>query len=226
MHWQSHVGTAALGCPPPEQANGLSPDSIVRSKFKFVPLILVVLTACSPRDFLTRRLAADLVSGSPELKVQQEFMLRTGIVTSKDYPSPEYMVLQHHGWISSNVIGCSPGLTPAPCWNILLTPSGVETVRTLVPADQSGRSSISIPVARRELLGVTGITKQDNSADVEFEWKWVPLNEIGSALYTRDLRYRSTVGFRKFDDGWRLIESAAHPFQTMDDALKNAESIP
>lgn len=198
----------------------------MRSKFNLVPLILVVLTACSPRDFLTRRLATDLVSASPELKAQQEFMLRTGIVTSKDYPSPEYMVFQHRGWITSNVIACSPGLTPPPCWNILLTPSGVETVRTLIAADQTGRSSISIPVARRELLGVTGITKQDNSADVEFEWKWVPLNEIGGALYTRDLRYRSTVGFRKFDDGWRLIQSATHPFQTMDDALKNAESMP
>lgn len=85
---------------------------------------------------------------------------------------------------------------------------------------------MSLPVARRELISVTGITKENNSADVEFDWKWVPLNEIGEALYSRDLRYRSSVGFRKYDDGWRLVESSVHSGQTMDDALRNAELIP
>ena len=85
---------------------------------------------------------------------------------------------------------------------------------------------MSLPVARRELLGITGITKQENSADVEFEWKWVPLNEIGEALYSRELRYRSSVGFRKYDDGWRLLQTPVRSAQTMDDALKNAELIP
>jgi hypothetical protein len=199
----------------------------VRTKVYLAPLLLLVLTACSPRDFLTRRLAADLISASQELKSQQQFVLRAGILSSKDYPSPEYLVLQHHGWISATTIACSPGLTPPPCWNILLTPSGVETVRALIPEDQAtDKSSLSIPVAKRQFDGVTGISKQENSADIEFEWRWVPLNEIGEALYSRDLRYKSTVGFRKYDDGWRIVESALHPGQTMDEALKNAESIP
>jgi len=198
----------------------------VRRKVNLAPLLFaVLLTACSPRDFLTRRLATDLISASPELKSAQQFALRTGIVTSKDYPSPEYLVLQHHGWISATTIACTPGLAPPPCWNILLTPSGVETVRALIP-EQGEKSSIALPVARRELVGVTGIARQDNWADVDFEWKWSPLNEIGEALYSRDVRYKSSVGFRKYDDGWRIIESAVHPAQTMDGALKNAEPIP
>lgn len=200
----------------------------VRTKVNFAPLLLLLfLATCSPRDFLTRRLAADLISASEELKAQQQFILRTGILSSKDYPSPEYLVLQHHGWISATTIACSPGLTPPPCWNILLTPSGVDAVRALSPEDQAtDKSSLSIPVAKRQFDGVTGISKQENSADIEFDWRWVPLNEIGEALYSRDLRYKSTVGFRKYDDGWRIVESAPHPGQTLDDALKNAESIP
>ena len=80
-----------------------------------------------------------------------------------------------------------------------------------------------IPVSRRELLAVTGISKQGNVADVDFAWKWVPLNEVGAALYSADQHYVSTVGFRDYDDGWRVLQSAAHSGQSLDDALKNVE---
>ncbi len=199
----------------------------MRRSLNLAPLLLLlVLASCSARDFLTRRLASDLISASPELKPPQSFLLRTGIVSSKDYPSPEYLVLQNHGWITAATVACPAGLLPPPCWNIVLSPSGVDVVRSAIAAEEAGKSSISLPVARRELLGITGIAKQDNSADVEFEWKWVPLNEIGEALYSRDLRYRSSVGFRQYDDGWRLLETPVRSAQTMDDALKNAELIP
>ena len=201
-------------------------NSIVRRTLKLAPLLLLVLASCSARDYLTRRLASDLISASPDLKVPQSFLLRTGVITGKDYPSPEYLVLQNHGWISAATVACPAGLLPQPCWNIVLNPSGVDVVHSSITGDQATKSSISLPVARRELIGITGIAKHGNSADVEFEWKWVPLNEIGEALYSRDLRYRSTVGFRKYDDGWRLIEIPVHSAQSMDDALKNAELIP
>ena len=75
--------------------------------------------------------------------------------------------------------------------------------------------------------GVTGISKQGNCADVDFTWRWVPLNEVGAALYSGDLHYNSTVGFRDYDDGWRIVQSPAQtvrvPARRMDDALKNAE---
>ena len=88
------------------------------------------------------------------------------------------------------------------------------------------KPSVTIPVAKRELVEVTGISKQGNIADVEFTWKWNPLNEIGAALYSGDLHYKSTVGFRQYDDGWRILDPTARPGQPMDDALKNAEPIP
>jgi len=189
-------------------------------------LLCLLLASCSPRDFLTRRLAFDLLSASDAFKARQQFVLQTGILSNSAYASPEYLVLQHHGWISATNSPCSQGLAPPPCWGVLLTPSGVETIRALVSAEEASKPSFAIPVARRELLEITGISKQGNLADVEFIWKWAPLNEVGAALYSGELRYKSTVGFRDYDDGWRLVQTSPHSGQTLDDALKNAELSP
>ena len=186
----------------------------------------VFLTSCSPRNYLTRRLAADLLSASDAFKTPQQYVLQTGVISGKDYTSPEYLVLQHHGWISATVVPCTQGLTPPPCWDVLLTPSGVDTVQSVVPADETGKPTLNIPVARRELLAITGVSKQGSLADVDFTWRWVPLNEVGAALYSGDLRYKSTVGFRDYDDGWRIVLTTPHVSQTLDDSLKNAEPSP
>ncbi len=182
-----------------------------------------MLSSCSPRDVLSRRLATDLIAASETFNAQQQFLLRTGVLSNKEYTSPEYLVLQHKGWISASTVACPPALAPPPCWDVLLTPSGVETVRALVSPENATKPSMNIPVAKREIVSVSGISKQGTVADVEFVWKWAPLNEIGGALFSGDLRYKSTVGFRKYDDGWRVLESSAKSNQTIDEALKNAE---
>jgi hypothetical protein len=197
----------------------------MRNGFVIALISLLLVTACSPRDFLSRRLAADLVAATDQFKSPQQYVLQTGIISNKDYVSPEYLVLQHHGWITAGTAPCTAGMTPPPCWDVVLTPSGVEAVRTAAP-DQSAQSSVSIPVARRQLQEITGIVKDGSSAEIEFIWKWIPLNEIGAALYSADMRYKSTVGVRDYDDGWRLVQSTPHPAQTLDDALKNAEPLP
>ncbi len=94
------------------------------------------------------------------------------------------------------------------------------------PPQEADKALLFIPVAKRELLGVTGISKQGSAADVDFLWKWAPINEVGAALYSTDVHYLSSVGFRDYDDGWRVViaPSAARPGQPLDDALKNAES--
>jgi hypothetical protein len=194
----------------------------MRKKLILSLLGVLLLSACTPRDFLTRRLATDLISASEPFKAPQQFPLQTGTVANKDYMSPEYIVLQQHGWITANKAPCPPA-QPPPCWDVLLTTSGVDTVRSLVPTEEADKSLLFIPVAKRELLAVSGISKQGNLADVDFQWRWVPMNEVGSALYSSDLHYISTVGFRNYDDGWHLVQSASHSGQTMDDALKNAE---
>jgi hypothetical protein len=212
---------------PPSAVRRAQPGSgmsrLMRKKSISSLLAVLLLASCSPRDFISRRLATDLISASDAFRTSQHFTLQTGIVSNKDYVSPEYLVLQQHGWISATAARCSPGMLPPPCWDVLLTPSGVDTVRALVPAEEADRSLLFIPVAKRELVGVTGISKQSDLADVEFTWKWIPLNEIGAALYSGDLRYTSTVGFRDYDDGWRMLEITPRSGQALDDALKNAE---
>lgn len=193
-----------------------------------VPCIMcaILLSSCSPRDFLTRRLAADLIARSSTFRTAQQFELHTGVVSNKDYVSPDQLALQHRGWISGTNVSCPPVLAPPPCWDITLTPSGVDTFQSLIAPGDAEKQSFSIPAARRELVAVTGIAKQGNVATVEFFWRWIPLNEVGAAVYPRGAQYRSTASFRCYDDGWRLVEGAAHPGQPLDEALKNADPAP
>ena len=186
---------------------------------------MVCLTAaCSPRDFLTRRLASDLIAGSQAFRDPQQFWLRTGIMSNKDYLSPDYLVLERHGWISGTNIACPSDISPPPCWDVALTPNGVNIFHDLIPPDAAASQFFSVPAARRELLAVTGISRTDQMAEIDFRWKWTPLNAVGAALYNENVEYVSTVGFRQYDDGWRLIEgSAARSYQGLDDALRNAE---
>jgi hypothetical protein len=194
-----------------------------RRNLAFLIMCSVFLSSCSPRDFLTRRLASDLIAGSNAFRAPQQFQLRTGVLSNDDYLSQEYLALQHHGWLSATKAPCPPALLPPPCWDLALTPAGVDTFQDLIPPGDADKQSFTIPAARRELIAVAGIAKQGNLADVEFTWKWNPSNEVGAVLYPADILYRSTVAFRDYDDGWRLTQSSSRSGQTIDEALKNAE---
>ena len=182
------------------------------------------VAGCSPRDFLTRRLAADLIAGSEAFKDPQQFWLRTGVMSNKDYLAPDYLVLQRHGWISGSNTPCPADIGPPPCWDVTLTPNGVNMFHDLIPPDAADSQYFSVPAARRELLAISGISRSDPLAEVDFRWKWIPLNAVGGALYNENVEYVSTVGFRQYDDGWRLIEgSAEKSYQNLEDALKSAQ---
>jgi hypothetical protein len=184
----------------------------------------LLLAGCSPRDFLTRRLARDLIAGSATFNLPQQFWMRLGVVSNKDFTSPEYLVLQHHGWISGSTAACTADIAPSPCWNVLLTPVGVDTFRDLLPGSAADSNYFSVPTARRQLLEVTGISKDGNVADVDFTWKWSPMNEVGAGLYMGDSEFTSTVGMKHYDDGWRLLDgNLPEAHQSMGIALKNAE---
>jgi hypothetical protein len=194
----------------------------LRSKYILVACALL-LSSCSPRDFLTRRLAADLIGTSRTFRTPQTFQMTTGIISNKDYLSPEYLELQHHGWITASRANCPADLAPPPCWDVALTPAGVDTFHGLIAAADAGKPAFRIPAARRELIAITGISKVGRVADVEFTWRWIPLNEVGAALYPTEAHYKSTVGFRCYDDGWRLAPNAPRVSQPLDDALRDAE---
>jgi hypothetical protein len=193
----------------------------------FFAALLCSSLGCSPRDFLTRRLAADLISASDEFKTPQSFFLRTGIVSNKDFNSPESMVLQHRGWIIGTEQKCSAGIDPPPCWDVILTPLGVDAIRPLIsnalPDNGHDNGPIAMQVARRELVNISGISKSGNFADVEFTWRWVALNPVGAALYDSGVHYKSTVGFRGYDDGWRIVEKNVPSSEPLDEALRNAQ---
>ncbi|MGO8987112.1 MAG: hypothetical protein ACLQFM_20185 [Terriglobales bacterium] len=192
------------------------------TKALLLAVLLSLGLACSPRDFLTRRLAADLISSSSGFSTPQLFSLRTGVVSNKDFSSPDSMVLQHRGWISGSEQACPPGVDPPPCWDVVLTPLGVGTVRPLISsAPENG--PLSMQVARRELVGISGISKAGNFADVDFTWHWASINPVGAALYDSGVHYRSTVGFRSYDDGWRVVEQREPSNQSLDEALRDAK---
>ena len=190
-------------------------------------LLLAVLfclgAGCSPRDFLTRRLAADLISASDSFKAPQMYWIRTGLVSNKDFSSPEFLVLQSRSWIIGTEQRCREGIEPPPCWDVALTPLGVDTIRPLISGALPESGPIAIQVAHRELVNVSGISKNGAFADVEFTWHWNPNNQVGAALFDTGVHYRSTVGFRGYDDGWRLVDQNIRSNQPMDDALRNAQ---
>lgn len=186
---------------------------------------LCTMPGCSPRDFLTRRLATDLISRSDAFREPQAFLLVTGFVSNKDFNSPESLVLQRRGWIiGTEAKRCPEGLEPAPCWDVQLTPVGVEAIRPLI-TNGTENEPLALRVARRKLIAITGISKAGNFADVEFTWQWVPLNPVGAALYDAGVSYRSTVQFRDYDDGWRLMSAKTHGNQTLEDALRSSEAM-
>lgn len=193
------------------------------TKTLMLAVLLCLGLGCSPRDFLTRRLAADLISASETFKAPQVFWLRTGIVSNRDFSSPDFMVLQRRGWIIGAEQKCPAGVEPPPCWDVLLTPLGVETIRPLISNALPENGPMAMQVARRELLSISGISKSGNVAEVEFIWRWISINQVGAALYDSGVHYRSTVGFRGYDDGWRVVERNVPSNQPLDEALRDAQ---
>jgi len=189
-------------------------------------LALCLFAACSPRDYLTRRLAADLIATSDAFAAPQQFWLRTGIVSNRDYAAPEYLVLQRRGWIVGSSTPCPPEVSPPPCWDVSLTPLGVDAFHDILKGADPSKQSFSVPVAKRELVSITGISKNGETADVEFTFQWIPTSEVGAALTTSGVQYRAIVGFRRFDDGWRVTQGATtRSNQSLDDALKGAVPV-
>ena len=196
----------------------------MRTKLSLALALCLCTSACGPRDFLTRRLAADLIANSAAFKAPQQLFLRTGLVSNADYTRPEYLVLERRGWITGVTTKCPPNVSPPPCWDVALTPIGVETFRELINGESTLHQYFSIATARRQLIAVTGITKGGNMVDVDFTWKWNPVNEVGAALTQTGVEFRSTVAFRKYDDGWRVVEGSSLKMnQGLDDALKDAQ---
>src|ERR1041384_6258334 len=99
--------------------------------------LCLLLTSCSTRDFLTRARAADQIANAASFKSPQQFFLRTGLISNMDYTRPEYLVLQRRGWITGVTASCTGEISPPPCWDVALSPIGVDTVRDMISAQRS-----------------------------------------------------------------------------------------
>lgn len=112
---------------------------------------------------------------------------------------------------------------PAQC-KVRLTEKGVkasadwEVSTTETPLDNL--TALNIPVARAELIEVTGIATIEalNHATADFTWRITPIGDIGRALAPLHFRQTSetqhAIGgqtrfgkaqFQKYDDGWRIL---------------------
>src|SRR5260370_19131242 len=101
-------------------------------------ILLCPCMGCSPRDFLTRRLAADLISTSDTFKAPQLFWLKTGIVSNQDFSSPDFVAFQRRGRLKGTEHECPTAVEPPPSWAVLLTPLGVDTIRPLITSALPG----------------------------------------------------------------------------------------
>src|SRR3989442_5034532 len=111
-----------------------SPNFMRRLRFSLIVSFVCFAVACSPRDFLTRRLAADLIAGSETFKIPQQFWLRTGMISNKDYLSPEYLVLRRHRWMTGANVPCAPNIAPPRAGTSFSPLSGLRPFATFFPA--------------------------------------------------------------------------------------------
>jgi len=99
------------------------------------------------------------------------------------------------------------------------TPNGREAAKSWIATSEKspaagifgGPSSQAtvyrVPLAKRELVAVSGIVTEENKngAEVKFDWQWVPTPQAKalSMVPPNETRHGLAL-FRLYDDGWRL----------------------
>jgi len=93
-----------------------------------------------------------------------------------------------------------------PTCKLVLTANGLKASASWKVDRRDGESieSVSIPVAKPELVEITGITEKDNEATATYTWRQKPINDIGEAMGYGKVE-QGAMQFRKFDDGWRVV---------------------
>jgi hypothetical protein len=183
---------------------------------------LSMTVACGQRA-LDRERATVLIKDLDGFKGEPFFWIRTNMPFRSTFKcetqaeverAPLHQFLTRQGWVRyetrSTVVGFD---TKVSCPSLTLTPAGdAASARwTKARGSMAGESSWAVPIGRRELVAVTGLTSApDGSTSAEFEWRWVA-NDIGTALrqsipgadsfFDRTRKGHATC--RRYDDGWR-----------------------
>lgn len=204
----------------------------MRHRFALATLAAAVACACS-QDSLNSERAANLIADSDGFKREAHFSIQTGAAMQSPFACvaqaevermPLHRFAAERGWVRYEVRAASLGFgKTASCPAMALTPTGQAAsatwTRGRVAAAPEG-VAWSVPIGRREFVGAPKLTTaQDESVQVEFDWKWTP-NDAGMALRQSveqanlffDQERRGRASCRRFDEGWRcelaLPESA------------------
>lgn len=168
-------------------------------------------------DAVSRRIA-EHYAANPRMELAEHFrLIKAEIKRTNDKPDPRTSVSSFWYFNERYVVTDKGG----KMWEDLKFPVN-ET---------------SVPIAEKEFIEVTGITKQsDNTIEVEYEWRW-NLNEIGRSLDSSSAEFKSLpekiksdllapggmisknqtlswsgeqlakAKFQKYDDGWRIVSA-------------------
>jgi hypothetical protein len=184
----------------------------------FIPACLI-LTSCSSKE-ITRERAADLIRNNENFKEAEGEKLLTGNFcydwrNLRD--AYNYTPLESSGLLRVNDLGDGGcGSMWLKRYNVELTSRGVAKASSWTTSDDKGwatdaqnATTYFIPTANKELVEVTGITKESegNLAEAEFTWKWAPTDEaetFGKTPTTEIQQGRAAL--QLYDDGWRVVD--------------------
>jgi hypothetical protein len=145
---------------------------------------------------LSRAKASELIRNSPVFNEPKTESLFTGVLNPPD--SRVYLALESKGLIHVDRTGFG---------QVRLTERGKtesKNWRNDGFCCENG-NKWAIPVAKRELLDVTGVSQQPpNSAGVEFTWRWTSIGEIFKLEEGEVSTHSGSVICKLYDDGWRV----------------------
>lgn len=185
-------------------------------------VLLAASGACSDGT-LSRDRAASLITSVEGFSREARFTIQTGAPLQSAFKclsqaeverSPVNQFMVQRGWVRFGAREANVGFgTKATCPALELTPEGqAASAQWTGGRAASGQGTAwAVPIARRELVAVTGLTTgQNESTQVEFDWKWTS-NETGAALRKSvpkanaffDQVRKGRASCRRWDDGWR-----------------------
>jgi predicted transcriptional regulator len=134
------------------------------------------------RKVLTQKEATSVAGSILQAEEPATLKFHTGLLSSNmnDSPSdPHYRLLEKAGLVRR-------GKAAAEKTSITLTPKGEEFLKQIsgvvITPDTGGTHLYVVPLARRELVGISKITMGSaGRATVDFTWRWVP-NPMGDLL--------------------------------------------
>jgi hypothetical protein len=195
----------------------------MRHRLALVMLAAAANCACSQAR-LSSEHAATLITTTDSFNREAHFTIQTDAPLQSaskclTQPEVERMPLNRfaveRGWVRYETRDAILGFgKTASCPAITLTPTGLGASATWTRghvASSSQGVAWSVPIGRREFIGVTKLTMApDESTQVEFEWKWTP-NDAGVALRKSidganlffDQRRTGRTSCRRFDEDWR-----------------------